>query len=109
MAPAGAVQKDQAETAESMISLMVDHRTRFFPQAMPRSYARALLPRSAQDTSLLPSGRGNFPLQYNCCAVVVTMQEKRNSPRHQQSSRNSSLADMFFVVQASDPILSFGI
>jgi hypothetical protein len=59
--------------------------------------------------SLLPSSRRNFPLQDNCCAVVVTMQEKRYSPRHQQSSRNSSLADIFFVVQASDPILSVGI
>jgi hypothetical protein len=59
--------------------------------------------------SLLPSSRRNFPLQYNCGAVVVTMQEKRYSPRHQQSSRNSSLADVFFVVQASDSILSFWI
>jgi hypothetical protein len=147
MAPAGAVQKDPAETAESVISLMVDRRTRFFPQAMPRSHARArawrqnprkdhrfprqcgsgdpadgnhpssaylpnvLLPRisagqqaihhrslEAYAVSLLPSGRGNLPLQYNCCAVVVTMQEKRYPPCHQESSRNSSLADIFFVV-----------
>src|ERR1700693_5548162 len=41
MALADGVRRDQAETAESVISLMVDRQTRFFPQARPRSYARA--------------------------------------------------------------------